>query len=56
MQLSKGYVSPIDIMITIGWLQPIHAKNWRQGKEPFLEKVIQANLNKITVALKYLAQ
>ncbi|HJD63503.1 MAG TPA: hypothetical protein LFW13_00560 [Rickettsia endosymbiont of Sericostoma sp.] len=52
----QDYVSPIDIMINIGWLQPIHVKNWRQGKEPFLEKVIQVNLNKLILALQYLEQ
>jgi hypothetical protein len=55
--LSKqNYVRPIDLMITIGWLQNAHAKSWQQGKVPFLEKVIQVNLNKLNQALEYLQQ
>lgn len=52
----EGYVGPIEVMIAVGWLQPIHVKDWRQGKVPFLEKVIQVNLHKLTMAMKHLKQ
>lgn len=52
----EGYVSPIEVMVAIGWLQPAHEKDWRQGKVPFLEKVIQVNLHKLTMAMKHLKQ
>lgn len=52
----QGYVSPLEVMIALGWLHPIHAQDWRRGKVPFLEKVIQANLHKLTEAIKHLKQ
>jgi len=53
--LSKqNYVRPIDVMITIGWLQQVHAKDWQEGKISFLEKVIQCNLTKLNRVLKCL--
>ena len=52
----QGYVSPLDVMIALGWLQRIHAQDWRHGKVPFLERVIQTNLHKLTEAMKYLKQ
>lgn len=48
----QQYVSPIDIFIGIGWLQPIHVQDWRKGKIPYLEKVIQGDLGKISFAMK----
>jgi len=46
-----SYVSPIDVLIGIGWLQPVHVQAWRTGRIPYLEGVIQTNLNKITMAM-----
>ncbi len=46
------FVSPVDILIALGWLQPIQVQDWRKGKIPYLEKAIQANLNKISYAMK----
>ena len=40
------------ILILCGWLQQIHVQNWRRGKIPYLEKEIQANLGKISFAMK----
>jgi hypothetical protein len=48
----QKYVSPIDIFLGLGWLQPIHVQEWRKGKIPYLEKVIQVNLGKISFAMK----
>jgi hypothetical protein len=46
------YVSPINILIGIGWLHPTHVQEWRRGSVPYLERVVQANPNKISEALK----
>lgn len=43
-------------MIAIGWLQLAAIKDWQRGKVPFLERVVQANLNKLNSALDYLKQ
>ena len=48
----QQYVSPIDIFIGIGWLQPVHVQEWRKGKIPYLEKVIHGNLGEISFAMK----
>lgn len=47
-----GHVSAIDLFVGIGWLNPVHVANWRKGRVPYLEKVIQANLSKISRAMK----
>lgn len=48
----QHYVSPIDILVGIGWLQPMHVQDWRKGRVSCLEKVIQANLGKISFAMR----
>ena len=48
----QQYVSPIDIFLGLGWLQPVHVQEWRKGGVPYLEKVIQGNLGKISFAMK----
>ena len=47
-----GYVSAIDVLVGMGPLQAIHVQDWENGKIPYLEKVIQGNLHKISVAMK----
>jgi hypothetical protein len=41
-----------SIFSGIGWLQPTHLQEWRKGRVPYLEKVIQASLGKISFAMK----
>ena len=48
----KQYVSPNDVFLGMGWLQPVHMQDWRKGKIPYLEEMIQANLGKINFAMK----
>jgi hypothetical protein len=49
---ARKYVSPIDVLIGIGWLDPGAEKRWRQGQIDFLERTIQSNLPRITEAMK----
>ncbi len=51
---ANNYVRPVDVLVDIGWLQPVHLKDWQFGKVPFLEKVIQCNLGKLTRAMQAL--
>lgn len=44
----QQYVSAIDIFIGMNLLQPIQVEDWRKGRIPYLERVIQGSLNKIT--------
>jgi hypothetical protein len=45
------FVSAIDVFVGLGWLAPSHLDTWRQGRVKCLERVVQANLHKITVAM-----
>jgi hypothetical protein len=45
------YVSPIDVLIGIGLVAPAHVEAWRNGRIDFLERMIQANLKKISQSM-----
>jgi len=45
------YVSAIDILTGAGLLAPTHVESWRKGRIDFLERVIQANLKKISQSI-----
>lgn len=44
----KGFVAPIDILLNLGNLAPSSVEDWRKGRVPYLEQVVQANLSKIS--------
>ncbi|MBA3621293.1 MAG: DUF2293 domain-containing protein, partial [Euzebyales bacterium] len=46
-----GYVAPVDVLVGMGWLQPAHRDRWRQGRVPYLERVVQAGLGKVSTAM-----
>jgi hypothetical protein len=48
----QGYVRPLDILLGLGWLNPVHDEKWRKGEVPYLESVVQANLGKVSFAMK----
>jgi len=48
----QQYVSAIDVLVGLGWLHPTHVKDWRSGRVPYLERIVQANLAKISGAMK----
>ena len=50
----QGYVAAIDVMVGIGWLSPSHVLEWRTRRLPFLERGIQANLRRISEAMRLL--
>ncbi|MHB1948855.1 MAG: hypothetical protein ACYCQI_12185 [Gammaproteobacteria bacterium] len=50
----KGYVSTIDLFLEIGWLKQDNLNDWNRGKISYLERVISANLSKISKAMKEL--
>ena len=47
----QPYVRPIDVLLGLGWLAPSHLDQWRQGRVPYLEQVIQGNLGKVSTAM-----
>jgi hypothetical protein len=50
----RGFVTAIDIFLGLGWLEPSSEQAWRQGRVPYLERVVTANLSKITTAMRCL--
>ncbi|MGC8635081.1 MAG: DUF2293 domain-containing protein [Candidatus Limnocylindrales bacterium] len=50
----RRYVSPIDVLIGLGWLAPSHVDAWRQGRVADLESLANAGLDKLSAALRAL--
>ncbi len=51
---AQRYVSPVDVLVGIGWVDPNSLRRWQQGQVEYLERVVQANLSRISVAMKLL--
>jgi hypothetical protein len=49
---ARGYVSPLDVLVGIGWLDPGAMKRWQQGQVDYIERVVQTNLPRISQAMK----
>lgn len=49
---ARHYVSPIDILVGIGWVDDGTVKRWRRGQVECLERVVQVNLSRISEAMK----
>lgn len=47
----RGYVTAIDILLGLGWLDPERLEAWRRGQVSDLERVTHANLHKISSAM-----
>src|SRR5580704_13646683 len=47
----KQYVSAIDVLLGIGWLAPGNVDAWRQRRIDYLERVVNANLSRISEAM-----
>ena len=48
----QGYVSAIDLFLDLGWLNQDNLLDWKKGKISYLERVVTANLKKISRAMK----
>jgi hypothetical protein len=51
---AQGYVSSIDVLVGIGWLDAGKVQHWRRGQIDYLERVVQTNLPRISEAMKLL--
>jgi len=49
----RRFVTAIDILGSLGWLPASGEQAWRQGRVPFLEAAVEANLNKISKAMLF---
>lgn len=48
----KGYISFVDVFIKMDYLSLADYENWRFKRVPYLEKVINLNLTKISFIMK----
>jgi len=48
---ARHYVTPIDVLLGIGWLDPNLERRWRQGQIVCLEVAVQTNLSRISEAM-----
>jgi hypothetical protein len=48
----QGYVSPVDLLLGLGWLDASHLKRWTLGQAAFLEAGIQTNPRRVSEALR----
>ena len=48
----RKFVTTIDVLMGLGWLEPRRVDEWRQGRIPYLEAVVTASLGKISAAIK----
>ncbi len=51
-----GYVSAIDVLTGMRLLSPVHVESWRKGRIDFLERMIQGNLQKISLSMSLFRQ
>lgn len=49
----QHYVSPLDVLLGMGSLKSSDLQDWQKGSTPYLEKVVQGSLGKISYAMKY---
>jgi hypothetical protein len=49
---ARHFVSAIDILVGIGWLDPETVERWRRGRIDCLEEVVRANLPRISEAMR----
>ena len=53
--LAKGnVVAPVDVLVGMDLLRPEHLDNWRRGRVPYLERVINCNLTRLSRLLRIL--
>jgi hypothetical protein len=53
--LARGkVVAPVDVLIGMGLLDPAKLEDWRRGRLPFLERVIDCNLTRLSRLLRIL--
>lgn len=48
----RQFVTVIDVFVGVGWLTPSRVDEWRQGRADCLERAAQANLSKLSAAMK----
>ena len=53
--LARGkVVAPVDVLVEMSLLRPDQVEDWRRGRVPYLEKVIDCNLTRLSRLLRIL--
>jgi hypothetical protein len=47
-------VAPVDVLVEMGLLDPKQLEDWRRGRVPYLERVINCNLTRLSRLLRIL--
>lgn len=47
----KGYASPLDLLLKMEKISPKLVEEWRFGRVPYLERVLQGNLSQLNFIL-----
>jgi len=47
----RGYATPVDVLMEIGYLSKKDYENWRYGRVSYLERVCMANLSKLSTVM-----
>jgi len=50
--VEHGHISFVDLFQKLGYLSKHDYEKWRKGQVPYLEKVVQVNLKKISFIMK----
>lgn len=48
----RKFVSAVDVLVGLGWLPQARLDEWQQGRVDYLERVVTANLNKLSTAMQ----
>jgi hypothetical protein len=48
----RRFVTSIDVLVGLGWLEPRRVDEWRQGRVDYLERVVIASLGKISTVMR----
>lgn len=54
MLAESGYVSPLDVLVRIRWLEPPHVASWRQGRVETIEQLAQVDADRLLEAVSLL--
>lgn len=50
---ARGFVTAIDVLTGLGWLPPSSDRAWRQGRIPYLERAVTADLSNTSRAMRH---
>lgn len=48
---AKGFAAPVDVLMEVGILSKKDHEDWRSGRVPYLERVCNTNLSKLSLVM-----